>query len=80
MEAARIQSFPDNFKFTGSDASAYHQIGNAIPPVLMWHIAKALSDQISDGGHIHKAKKERDNVADSLEEYSTRKKSVLTSA
>ena len=33
-EAARIQSFPDTFKFVGSDAAAYRQIGNAIPPVL----------------------------------------------
>lgn len=45
LEAARIQSFPDNFKFLGSQADAYRQIGNAIPPVVMWHIAKALSEQ-----------------------------------
>lgn len=80
LEAARIQSFPDNFKFVGSDANAYHQIGNAIPPVLMWHVAKALSDQILDGGYIHKAKKERDNVTDSLEEYNNRETSILASA
>lgn len=41
-EAARIQSFPESFKFNVSDASAYHQIGNAIPPVMMWHVANAL--------------------------------------
>jgi DNA (cytosine-5)-methyltransferase 1 len=46
LEAARIQSFPDNFKFIGSDLKAYKQIGNAIPPVLMWHVAKALIEQI----------------------------------
>lgn len=42
-EAARIQSFPDDFKFAGSETSAYRQIGNAVPPVLFWHIAKELS-------------------------------------
>lgn len=41
-EAAAIQSFPDNFIFAGSEADAYRQIGNAIPPVMMWHIAQAL--------------------------------------
>jgi DNA (cytosine-5)-methyltransferase 1 len=45
-EAARIQSFPDSFKFVGSDGDAYRQIGNAIPPVLMWHVAHALSKQL----------------------------------
>lgn len=47
IEAARIQSFPDNFKFIGSDLKAYKQIGNAIPPVMMWHIAKSLIDTIN---------------------------------
>ncbi|MDF2962069.1 MAG: bspRIM [Paenibacillus sp.] len=44
-EAARIQSFPDNFEFAGSDGDAYRQIGNAIPPVVMWHLASGLSRQ-----------------------------------
>ncbi|MDD3480696.1 MAG: DNA (cytosine-5-)-methyltransferase [Patescibacteria group bacterium] len=48
LEAARIQSFPDDFKFVGSEADAYRQIGNAIPPVVMWHIAKALSKQLTN--------------------------------
>lgn len=42
LEAARIQSFPDKFVFVGSEADAYRQIGNAIPPVLMWHLAKSI--------------------------------------
>lgn len=41
-EAARIQSFPDSFKFAGSETDAYRQIGNAIPPVMFWHIAKNI--------------------------------------
>ena len=43
-EAARIQSFPDNFVFYPSTSSAYKQIGNAVPPVMAWHIAKAIEN------------------------------------
>ncbi|PID28457.1 MAG: DNA (cytosine-5-)-methyltransferase [Candidatus Cloacimonadota bacterium] len=41
-EAARIQSFPDEFIFFPSTSSAYKQIGNAVPPVFAWHIAKSI--------------------------------------
>ena len=41
-EAAQIQSFPNNFKFSGNDGDAYRQIGNAIPPILFWHISRSL--------------------------------------
>jgi len=46
LEAARIQSFPDDFEFVGSEPDAYRQIGNAIPPVLMWHIMDSLLQQL----------------------------------
>ncbi len=41
-ECARIQTFPDNFKFFGSMSNVYVQIGNAVPPILGWHIAKSV--------------------------------------
>lgn len=41
-EAARIQSFPDNFIFLPSTSSAYKQIWNAIAPVFWWHLAKSI--------------------------------------
>jgi DNA (cytosine-5)-methyltransferase 1 len=41
-EAARIQSFGDHFRFTGSRTSRYRMIGNAVPPLL----ARALAEQI----------------------------------
>ena len=41
-EAARIQSFPDDMEFFPSTSQAYKQIGNAVPPVLAWHIAKSI--------------------------------------
>jgi DNA (cytosine-5)-methyltransferase 1 len=41
-EYARIQSFPDDWVFTGSVASQYKQIGNAVPVNLGFHIGKSL--------------------------------------
>jgi DNA (cytosine-5)-methyltransferase 1 len=39
-EAARLQSFPDWFKFQGTAASQFRQIGNAVPPLLSLALAK----------------------------------------
>lgn len=41
-EAARIQSFPDNFRFMAKLRNTERQVGNAVPPVLAWHIARAV--------------------------------------
>lgn len=43
-EAARIQTFPDDFIFYPSTSQAYRQIGNAVPPVMAWHIAKTVEN------------------------------------
>lgn len=46
-EIARIQSFPDNYNFGGIPLqSQYKVIGNAVPPVLAWVLAKALINTI----------------------------------
>lgn len=41
-EAARLQAFPDWFRFAGSKTARYAQVGNAVPALLAWHVANAI--------------------------------------
>ena len=45
-EVARIQSFPDDFELVGSEAAQYRALGNAIPPVMFWYVAKAVKEEL----------------------------------
>lgn len=45
-EVARIQSFPDEFELVGSEAAQYRALGNAIPPVMFWYVAKAVKEEL----------------------------------
>ncbi len=45
-EVARIQTFPDDFIFQGSNSAAYRQIGNAVPVLMAYNIAKIFPIEI----------------------------------
>ncbi|NPD04508.1 DNA (cytosine-5-)-methyltransferase [Nocardioides sp. zg-1308] len=48
-EAARIQTFPDHFRFAGAPTSAFRQIGNAVPPRLARAIGAAVVEVVERG-------------------------------
>lgn len=48
-EVARIQSFPDDFELVGSESAQYRALGNAIPPVMFWYVAKAVGKELKKG-------------------------------
>jgi DNA (cytosine-5)-methyltransferase 1 len=48
-EAARLQSFPDHFVFTGTQAQQFAQVGNAVPPLLANAIGLTLKSVLSEG-------------------------------
>lgn len=46
-ECARIQTFPDNFRFKFSKTVNISQIGNAVPPVLAYQVAKSVANYLN---------------------------------
>ncbi|PZS31508.1 MAG: DNA cytosine methyltransferase [Pseudonocardiales bacterium] len=60
-EAARLQTFPDRFRFAGPPSAAFRQIGNAVPPILGEHLGGAVlrwlaeAEQVAPSTHVYAA-------------------------
>lgn len=52
-EAARLQSFPDWFKFCGNETQQFYQIGNAVPPLLAYKIALTVKEAYTRSERLH---------------------------
>lgn len=51
-ESARIQSFSDDFIFCGSKTSQFRQVGNAVPPLMVYSIAKEIKKILGEKNEL----------------------------
>ena len=52
-EAARLQTFPDWFEFSGTETKQFYQIGNAVPPLLAYKIAQQVKNTYYSVSYTH---------------------------
>ena len=62
-EAARLQTFPDNFIFQAGLRETERQIGYAVPPMLAWHVAGAVLACLDRGVRVESRKAIADRIA-----------------
>ncbi|MEI9913930.1 MAG: DNA cytosine methyltransferase [Candidatus Saccharibacteria bacterium] len=72
-EAARIQSFPDDFVFLQSTTDAYRQVGNAVSPIFGWNLAQSIISMLSGTPASDKT-----NTYDQLELFSQESPTLST--
>lgn len=65
-EAARLQTFPDRYRFSGPPSAAFRQIGNAVPPFLAEHLGWAVAEAMNRN---EQARYETRKVAATLSEW-----------
>ena len=65
-EAARIQSFPDWFAFTGTYSQQYDQVGNAVPPLLAKALGRCIREALAGRGATTEPPKSRYRIPRSL--------------
>ena len=68
-EAARIQTFPDSFRFAGSMTSRFAQIGNAVPPLLAQAVGGSLLAALKASSEVHDLRTESSSFRPALNEW-----------
>lgn len=61
-EAARLQSFPDWFNFSGTETSQFTQIGNAVPPLFAYQLAKSVLEYLEAGVELSSDEVRREQI------------------